>query len=76
MSRFPEEFLVGDETVRMNRKGYDRAALTYPWDDVTLFIHKDITYEGLYMTVFIYHFKVMASLHFPVHDYALNMPFY
>lgn len=27
------------------------------------------------MTVFIYHFKVMASLHFLVHDYALNMPF-
>lgn len=28
------------------------------------------------MTIFIYHFKVMASSRFPVHDYALNMPFY
>ena len=28
------------------------------------------------MTIFRYHFKVMASLRFQVHDYALNMQFY
>ena len=38
MSEFLEEFLVGDETVRTNRKGYDCVALPQPWDDVALFI--------------------------------------
>ena len=76
MMRFPEEFLVGDEIVRTNKKGYDCAVLPQPWDDVALFIQKYIIYEGRYMTVFRYHFKVMASLRFPVHDYALNMPFF
>ena len=76
MTGFLEDFLVGDETVRTNKKGYDRAALPQLWDDVALFIQKYITCEGQYMTVFRYHFKVMVSLHFQVHDYALNMPFY
>ena len=76
MLGFPEEFLVDNETVRTNRKGYDRVTLPQAWDDKALFIQKYITCEGRYMTVFKYHFKVMASLHFSVLDYALNMPFY
>ena len=76
MPGFLEEFLVGDEIVRTNRKGYNHAALPQPWDDVALFIQKYITCEGWYMTVFRQHFKVMASLPFLVPDYALNMPFY
>ena len=76
MPRFPKEFIVGDEILRTNRKGYDHATVPQSWDDVALFIQKYITYEGRYMTIFRYHFKVMSSLHFPVHDYALNMPFY
>lgn len=76
MPGFPEEFLVGDETMRTNKKGYNRATLPHPWDDVALFIQKYITCEVRYTTIFRYHFKVMASLRFLLPNYALNMPFY
>ena len=76
MPRFPEELLVSDEIVRTNRKGYNHPTLPQPWNDMALFIHKYITCEGRYMTIFRYQFKEMASLHFLVLDNALNIPFY
>ena len=67
------EFLVAREIVQPRRRGKALESLPIPWDQVFVFLNKDITCEGRYRIVYISDFILLSHLH---HNRLLNMPFY
>lgn len=66
--------LLQEEELLVNKgMGIDRFSLPWPWDDVSLYLIKYITYEGRATIMFNYHFPFLNHLR---HQHLINLPYF
>ena len=68
-----EEFLVARESVQARGQGTTLETLPRPWDHVTIFLKKYVTYEGRYHVIYAYYFVFLSHLR---HGILINIPYY
>ena len=71
--RVAEEFLGPGQKVQRRDRGVALETSPRPWDQVTIFLKRYITCEGIYKVVYIYEFFLLSHLQ---HHILINMPFY
>ena len=71
--RETEDILAPGEKVQRKARGVALETLPRPWDQVTIFLKRCITYEGRYKVVYIYDFFLTSHLR---HHRLINMPFF